>query len=119
MSELPPSRATDGWEYVLLTHTVRAKNIEAWCKILETETGIPVDWSYYAGRAIVKCEFNRDVVIEAAIKNLAYLRDAFKEALDEMNFPAISLQHQIANILTEDGRLSDTSFYLRPNNDED
>lgn len=64
---------------VFMTHTIDAKSMEAWVQAVASESGQRVDWSFVAGRAIVRAIGDLNKVRAAMLKlkpwhDLAYRR---------------------------------------------
>lgn len=70
---------------VFIGNTVRSKRMEEWVKIIAEQSGQPVDWHFYGGRAIVLALNNVELVKETILKNKKMYNDFFKEAILELN----------------------------------
>lgn len=81
MSELPPcDPAVKTGTLVLVTHTIAAKDIEAWVKKVSIKSGQPVDWHYMGGRACVLATGDLDKVRNALIALKPEHDDMYVEA---------------------------------------
>lgn len=57
---------------VMVTHTIPNNAMEGWVKKVATESGQPVDWHFFGGRACIK-----------ALGDLAKVREAIRKLLPE------------------------------------
>lgn len=76
--ELPPCNQDvyKNGTQVFLTHTIRSAQLEEWVQTMVKESGQPVDWHWYGGRAVILALGDLDKV-RAALKNNRHMHDNF------------------------------------------
>lgn len=88
MSDLPSCK-TDIFENgvsVMVTHTLKATDVEAFVRAVATLSRQPVDWHFFGGRAVIKT--TGDVVaVRATLLELRPTHDMFfRDAMSEFRF---------------------------------
>lgn len=66
---------------VFVTHTVPAKEIERFVKAAASLSGQRVDWSYYGGRAVIRCLGDASAVTESIKYLMPVLLCAYQKAV--------------------------------------
>jgi hypothetical protein len=101
------SRERDDWPFVMMVHTVAPEDMDEWCKLIATQAGLlwsEVDWSFCAGRAVVRCARCRNAVVGAAYSNIETLRAAYVRGLQRLRIPDMG-DHHFAMLLDAGGAL--------------
>lgn len=75
---------------VFVTHTIPAFEMERWVRTVAVISGQPVDWSYFGGRAVVRCLGDVDRVIQT-IRYLKPVHDAaYRRAVNSYGVRTLS-----------------------------
>ena len=69
---------------VFLTNTIRSVRVEEWVQAIAKESGQPVDWHQFAGRAVVKALGDLHKVRKAIVKLRDMHDEGYIEAIMEL-----------------------------------
>ena len=109
----------ENWQMVMITHTLSLEETDNWCESLAKEAGLEpdeVDWSSFAGRAVIKAVQDREKVISAVYLHLDKLRKMHQSAIEKMDLSDgyKEANHHIGMLLDEEGALiQQCSFRIR------